>query len=57
MEDILATTASTQERWVSNTDAYLPKAVKRIKRQEKMHNHLLEEYGLYGTKRTSRIHR
>jgi hypothetical protein len=56
MKDRLAKTASTQEYWVSDTEAYLPKALKRIKRQEKMHNHSLEEYGFYGTKRTPRIH-
>jgi hypothetical protein len=50
-------TVSTQKRWVSDTEAYLPKAFKRIKRQEKMHNHSLEVYGFYGTKRTPRIHR
>jgi hypothetical protein len=38
MEDILAKTASTQERLVSDTEAYLPKAFKRINRQDKMHN-------------------
>jgi hypothetical protein len=57
MEDILARTASTQERWVSDTEAYLPKAFKRIKRHGKMHNHSLEDYGFYGTKRTPRIYR
>jgi hypothetical protein len=41
MVDILAKTASTQERWDSDTEAYLPKAFKRIKRQENMHNHSL----------------
>jgi hypothetical protein len=35
MEDLLATTVSTQERWVSNTEAYLPKAFKRIKKKER----------------------
>jgi hypothetical protein len=57
MEDILAKTASTQERWVSDTEAYLPKAFKRIKNQKKLRNHALEEYGFYGTKRIPRIHR
>jgi hypothetical protein len=57
MEDVLATTASTRERWVSDTEAYLPKAFKRIKKQEKRQNHSLEEYGFHGTKRTPRIHR
>jgi hypothetical protein len=32
-EDLLATSVSTQERWVSLTEAYLPKAFKRIKKQ------------------------
>jgi hypothetical protein len=35
MEDLLATTASTQERWVSLTEAYPPKVFKRLKKQEK----------------------
>jgi hypothetical protein len=34
MEDLLATTVSTQERWVSLTEAYLPKVFKRIKKQD-----------------------
>jgi hypothetical protein len=57
MEDLLATTGSTQERWVSDTEAYLPKAFRRINNQKKRRNHALEEYGFYGTKRTPRIHR
>jgi hypothetical protein len=57
MEDILAKTASTRERWVSLTEAYLPKVFKRLKKQEQMHNHSLEEYGFYSTKRTPRIYR
>jgi hypothetical protein len=57
MVDLLAKTASTQERWVSDTEAYLPKAFKRIKNQKKRRNHALEEYGFYGTERTPRIHR
>jgi hypothetical protein len=52
---ILATTVSTQERWVSDTETYLPKAFKRIKRQGKMHNHSLEEHGFYGTKRIGKL--
>jgi hypothetical protein len=36
MEDILAKNASTQERWATDTGAYLPKAFKRIKKKEKM---------------------
>jgi hypothetical protein len=57
MEDLLATTVSTHGRWVSLTEAYLPKAFKRIKKQEKIHNHSLEEYGFDDTERTPRIHR
>jgi hypothetical protein len=57
MEDLLATTVSTQERWVFLTEAYLPKAFKLIKKQDKIRNHSLEEYGFYGTQRTPRIHR
>jgi hypothetical protein len=57
MEDLLVTTVSTQERWVSLTEAYLPKALKRIQKQEKIHNHSLEEYRFHGTQRTPRIHR
>jgi hypothetical protein len=56
MEDLLATTVSTQERWVSLTEAYLPKVFKRLKKQAKIHNHSLEEYGFeygfHGTQRT-----
>jgi hypothetical protein len=48
MEDVFAETASTQESWVPDTEAYLPKAFTRIKKQEKMNNHALEEYGFYG---------
>jgi hypothetical protein len=48
IEDLLATTASTQERWVSDTEAYLPKDFKRIKNQKERRNHALEEYGFYG---------
>jgi hypothetical protein len=48
MEGLLAETASTQERWVSDTEAYLPKAFKCIKGQEKLYNHVLEEHGFYG---------
>jgi hypothetical protein len=35
MEDLFATTVSTQEYWVSHTEAYLPKAWRRIKKQER----------------------
>jgi hypothetical protein len=44
MEDLLATTVCTQERWVSLTEAYLPKAFKRSKKQDKIRNHSLGEY-------------
>jgi hypothetical protein len=61
MEDLLATTVSTQERWVSQVEAYLPKVFKRLKKQAKIGNHSLEEYGFehgfHGTQRTPRIHR
>jgi hypothetical protein len=49
MEDLLAANVSTQERWVSLTEAFLPIAFKRIKKQDKIHNHSLEEYGFHGT--------
>jgi hypothetical protein len=57
VEDLLAKTLSTQEGWVSDIEANLPKAFKRLKNQKRRRNHALEEYGLYGTKRTPRIHR
>jgi hypothetical protein len=57
MEDVLAKTASIQERWVTDTEAYLPKARWRIKKQEKMHNHSLKEFGFDGMERTPRIYR
>jgi hypothetical protein len=56
MEDLLATTVSTQERWVSQVEAYLPKVFKRLKKQAKIGNHSLEEYGFehgfHGTQRS-----
>jgi hypothetical protein len=55
MEDVLAKTASTQERWVTDTEAHLPKARWRIKNQEKMRNRSLKEF--YGRERTPRIYR
>jgi hypothetical protein len=57
MEDLLATTDSTQERWVSLTEAYLPKAFKRIKKQDYIRNHSIEEYGFHGKQHTPIIHR
>jgi hypothetical protein len=44
MEDLLATTLSTQERWVSLTEAYLPIAFKRINKQDNDSHDSLEEY-------------
>jgi hypothetical protein len=51
IEDILFKNASTQERWVTDTETYLPKALLQIKKHEKMRNH---SHGFYGTECTPR---
>jgi hypothetical protein len=55
MEDILATTVSSQESWIAKTEAFLPKARRRILKQFKKRNHSVKEY--FGAKRTPRIQR
>ena len=44
MEDILTKTVSSQESWVTKTEVFLPKALRRIKRRKNMHNHSIPEY-------------
>jgi hypothetical protein len=44
MEDILTKTVSSQESWITKTEAFLPKAFRRIKERKKMQNHSLPEY-------------
>jgi hypothetical protein len=53
MEDILTRTVSSQERWITKTEAFLPKALRRIKTQEKRKNHSIKKF--FGADRTPRI--
>jgi hypothetical protein len=43
MEDVLTRTVSSQERWITKTEAFLPKAPRRIKTQEKKKNHPIKK--------------
>jgi hypothetical protein len=54
MEDILTKTVSSQESWITKTEAFLPKALWRIKTQKQMHNHTIPEYD--GADRTPGIY-
>jgi hypothetical protein len=54
MEDILTKTVSSQESWITKTEAFLPKALWRIKTHKQMHNHSIPEY--CGADRTPRIY-
>jgi ribonuclease HI len=47
MEDILTKTVSSQERWITKTEAFLPKALRRIKERRKKRNHSIKKY--FGT--------
>jgi hypothetical protein len=53
MEDVLTRTVSSQERWITKTEAFLPKALRRIKTQEKKKNHSIKK--LFGVDITPRI--
>jgi hypothetical protein len=53
MEDVLTRTVSAQKRWIKSTEAFLIKALRRIKSQERKKNRSIKEF--FGEDITPRI--
>ena len=44
IEDLLSTSVTDQELWISQTERYLPKVLRRIRKRGKIKQHAMPEY-------------